>query len=317
MAPHTLLIAGATGNTGRGVIDTLSNLYHANTPGVANHRILALTRSLQSPIAQQQAKLPGITVIEQNWVEITPAWLREHNVTRAFIASHNNPNQFAEESTFHVAALRAGVKYVVRISTTAANVHPDYDAYYARSHWAVEAMLDTPEFAALQWTSLQPNIFTQVYLAPVAGWVQKYRATGEQDTLRLVAAKDVPVGVVDPYEVGVLAARLLAEEDTARHNKRQYVVNGPENITGQQVVEMVEREVGTEVKDVVFKDLSFIEWWIANRGGESMNVMQSIKFAPITAWNGECKAETTSKEVLELAAPKRTPAEVLEKLLAE
>jgi hypothetical protein len=43
----------------------------------------------------------------------------------------------------------------------------------------------------------------------------------------------------------------------------------------------------------------------------------SIKHAPETAWEGKCTASTTSKEVLELAAPKRTPADVLKTLLEE
>ena len=97
--------------------------------------------SLSNPVAQQLSTLPAVVVLEQNWVEITADWLREHEVVRAFIASHNVPNQFAEEPTFHLAALRAGVQYVVRISTTAANVRPDCAAYYPRTHWAIEAML--------------------------------------------------------------------------------------------------------------------------------------------------------------------------------
>lgn len=50
------------------------------------------------------------------------AWLRGHQVVRAFVASQNNPNQFAEESAFYVAALQAQMEYVVRISTTVAAV---------------------------------------------------------------------------------------------------------------------------------------------------------------------------------------------------
>jgi hypothetical protein len=125
----------------------------------SSHRILAFTRSKDSAVAQQLAKLPGVEIAEQNWTEFTVDWLRQNEVVRAFIASHNQPNQFAEESTFHLNALNAGVEYVVRIPTTAANVHPDCQACYPRSHWAIEAMLSSPEFKALQWSSLQPNVF--------------------------------------------------------------------------------------------------------------------------------------------------------------
>lgn len=112
MAP-TILVIGATGNTGRSVVETLSKVLNTSNNTLSGHRILALTRSSDSPAAQHLAKLPGVLVLEQNWVEITPDWLRKHEVARTFIASHNLPNHFAEESTFHVAALRAGIEYVV------------------------------------------------------------------------------------------------------------------------------------------------------------------------------------------------------------
>ncbi|KAM3495123.1 hypothetical protein MY3957_001545 [Beauveria namnaoensis] len=286
MAP-TFLIAGATGNTGRAVVKTLSELLKTtDTTTFANYRILALTRSSSGAAAQQLAQLPG--------VEITADWLRENNVVRAFIASHNEPNQFARESTFHLAALHAGVEYVVRISTTAANVRPDCPAYYARAHWAVEALLSSPEFGRLRWTSLQPNIFAQLALMPA----------------------DAPVGIIDSDDVGILAAHLLVAEDVAPHNKAKYVLNGPENISGRQIVAMAEEYLGTKVDTVGYKDTSFIED-MAAQSNESRNVILSIKHAADTVWEGKCAIDTTSKDIFSIAAPKRTPAQVFKTLLGE
>lgn len=100
---------GATGNAGRETVRTLSKLLETSQV-FSGYRLLARTRSSNSLAAQQLAKLPHVEVEEYHWPEITPNWLRKREVTRAFIASHNQPNQFAEESTFHLAALRAGVK---------------------------------------------------------------------------------------------------------------------------------------------------------------------------------------------------------------
>ncbi|KAJ4302837.1 hypothetical protein N0V90_001728 [Kalmusia sp. IMI 367209] len=314
MAP-TILIVGATGNTGRETVRTLSKFLETNQI-FSGYRLLAQTRSLNSLAAQQLAKLPHVDVEEYHWPEITADWLREREVVRAFIASHNQPNQFAEESTFHLAALRAGVKYVVRISTTAANVHPDCKAYYPRTHWAIESMLSSPEFNSLQWTSLQPNIFSHFYLSTAAEWIKEYRKTGKQDLLRLIASADGPVGIIDPDDVGIVAAHLLLQEDTTVHNNARYVLNGPEDITGNQIVKMVERHIGTKVESISFKDTSFIDQ-MAAATQESKSVILSIKHAPETAWEGKCTASTTSKEILDLAAPKRTPADVWKTLLEE
>jgi hypothetical protein len=201
---------------------------------------------------------------------------------RASIAPHTQPNKFAEESTFHLAALEAGVSYIVRISTTAANVRPDCKAYYPRNHWAIEAMLSSPEFKGLQWTSLQANIFSPFYLSPAVELIK----------------------------------HLLSQEDPAVHNNARYVLNGPKDITGNQIVKMIEERIGLQVEDVIYKDMSLIDQ-VAATTQESKNVILSVKYALETAWEGKCTASTTSKEVLELAPPKRTPADVLELLLKQ
>ncbi|KAE8379047.1 hypothetical protein BDV26DRAFT_303818 [Aspergillus bertholletiae] len=318
MAP-TILIIGATGNTGRSVTETLPQLLKSSN-ALFNHRVIALTRSADSPVAQQLAKLPGVEVVVQNWVEITSDWLRDHHVVRVFIASHNEPNQFAEESTFHLAALGAGVKYLVRISTTAANVRPDCSAYYARTHWAIETFLSSPEFADLQWTSLQPNIFSQFYLSTAAEFIRQYRKTGKQDTLRLMASKNTPVGIIDPDDVGIFAAHLLSASDPTVHNKARYVLNGPEDITGKQIVDLVEQHIGAQVVEVRYEDTSFADFLYEHKfaaAHQSKNVILSVKHAPETAWAGQCTVSTTSKEVLELAAPKITPIDVFKTLLED
>ncbi|KAF4998963.1 hypothetical protein FGRMN_2762 [Fusarium graminum] len=309
----TFLVAGATGNTGRAVVETLSNLIKDNKT-FSSFKILALTRSSSGAAAQQLARLPRVQVIEKNWVDITADWLRENHVVRAFIASHNEPHHFAEESTFHLAALNAGVEYVVRISTTAANVRPDCPAYYPRTHWAIETLLSSPEFERLKWSSLQPNVFSQFWLTPAANLIKTFRETGKQETLRLMASEDAPIGIIDSNDVGIFAAHLLVAEDVTPHNKAKYVLNGPEDINGRQIVQLVEEYIGTKVKDVAFKDLSLIDFMTA-QSQHNKSVVGSIKHAPETAWAGKCGVSTTSKEVLEIAAPKHSPAEILKTLL--
>ncbi|KAL5333712.1 hypothetical protein BJX70DRAFT_47503 [Aspergillus crustosus] len=312
MSP-SILIAGATGNTGRSLTKLLPELLKT-TKTLSNHRVIAVTRSRSSPTAQELAKIPGVEVIEQNWIDITADWLLEHSVERAFIASNVGLTQFAEESSFHTAALRAGVKYVVRISTGATNVRPDAVAYYPRAHWAIEASLSSPEFAALQWTSLQPNAFAQFCLTAAAEFIKNYRKTGEQSTLSLMLPEDVSIGLIDPSEIGIFAAHLLAQDDVSKHNKAKYVLNGPEDITGRQVLELVEGYIGSKVENVVFKDMSFVDTFV-QPGQPGNNITLSIKSALVSAWEGNATIATSSKEFLEIAPPKRTPAQVLKDLV--
>jgi uncharacterized protein YbjT (DUF2867 family) len=311
MAP-TILIAGATGNTGRSVVETLPELLKGTE--LSSHRIIALTRSANSAAAKTLAELPGVEIVEQNWVEINEHWLRQHNVARIFIASHNQPNAFAEEGQFLVNALRAGVKYVVRISTTAANVRPDISVYYPRTHWAIEQMLSQPEFNGMHWSSLQPNGFAPMFLTPTAEFIKEFKKTGKQGHISLIIDASTPTALIDSYDVGVVAAHLLAEEKTEAHDQKRYVLNGPVDTTGEEIVKLAEQYIGEPVEDVRYKDLSFIDD-MANNSSESKNVMLSIKDAPVTSWQGKAKADTTSKEILELYAPKRTVSEVLKELV--
>lgn len=313
MAP-TILVVGATGNTGKGVVETLPGLLR-NSPTLSQHRILALTRSKDSETAQKLATLSGVDLAEQNWIEINSKWLRDHEVVRVFIASHNEPTQFAEEGQFLVEALQAGIQYVVRISTTAANVFPGNLAYYPRSHWAIEQMLSQPDFKEMHWTSLQPNVFFPYVLGTAAEFIKEYRDTGKQSQLSIMLAADAPVAVIDALDVGVVAAHLLAQDDTGTYNQAKLVLNGPQDLTGQQIVALVEEQIGAKVEDVKYKDVSAIEQWADATTSGSKNLIRSITHAPEVSWEGKTKSDTTSEEILKIAAPQMTADAYLKQMI--
>jgi hypothetical protein len=197
-----------------------------------------------------------------------------------------------------------------------ANVRSDHQSNYPRTHWAIEALLSSPEFDCLRWTSLQSNLFSQFVLMPSAGLIKKCLDTGKQETLRLLKSEDAGVGIIDSNDVGIFAAYLLVTMDVTRHNKAKYVLNGPEDISGRQIVAMAEEYTGTSVEDVVLKDTSFVEH-MAAQSKEYPNVILSVRLAPETAWEGKCRIDTTSKEVIEIAAPISIAAQVLKTMLGE
>ncbi|CAD0108615.1 unnamed protein product [Aureobasidium uvarum] len=312
----TILVVGATGNTGRSVVETLPSLIK-KTSSLSNHHILCLTRSASSDAARELAKIPAVEIVEQNWVEIDATWLREHKVERVFVASHNEPNQFAEEGQFYANCLVAGVKYVVRISTTHANVKPNFLAYYPRTHWAIEMMLSQPEYKDLAWTSLQPQGFLSMFLGPAAEFIKQYRMTGEQNTLSSLIDADTPYALVDSGDVGIVAGHLLAQDDVTPHNNKKYIVNGPEDFSGRKLVELVEKHIGTKVDEnkIVFQDMSFLDQMA--KGPHSKNLIYSVEHAPKNNKDVTCRAAATSKEILELYAPRRTASDVMKDLLSQ
>ena len=64
---------------------------------------------------------------------------------------------------------------------------------------------------------------------------------------------------------------------------------------------MVEQQIGTPVKEVSYKNTSWLEG-MAAADPEHRTLVMSIQHAMETVWRGETSASTTSKEILEIAA---------------
>jgi hypothetical protein len=178
-------------------------------------------------------------------------------------------------------------------------------------------MLSQPEFKNLAWTSLQPQGFLSMFMGPAVKFIKDFRKTGEQGTLSSMIDADTPYALVDSGDVGIIAGHLLAQEDVTPHNNKKYIVNGPEDFSGRKLVELVEQYIRTKVDEdkVIFEDLSFLNEMA--KGPHSKNLILSIEHAPKNNKDPTCRAAATSKEILELYAPKRTAAEVMEELLSE
>ena len=117
---------------------------------------------------------------------------------------------------------------------------PISPVFYGRSDWAIENLLSQPDLKSLQWTSLQPKFFTASYLASASNWIKAYQKSGQQEILVMVLAADAAVAMIDPEDVGTVGQHLLALEDTTPHKNARYILSGPEDVTGRDLVKLVE-----------------------------------------------------------------------------
>lgn len=314
MAP-AFLIVGSTGNTGTGVVNALSTLLEKSKV-YSDYKIIALTRTASSPVAQKLSQLPHVQVIEKNWLSLDAAWLREHDIRRMFMASHSGPTQFTDESLVLNQAREAGVEYVVRVSTTASYITPDTSIFVGRIHWALEAMLSQPEFDSLKWTSLRPNGFTGMFLQGLQVWLKNYRETGRKDPLGITMDRDHPTALIDPYEVGVIAAHLLASEDITPHASKKYTVVGPQDVAGKDLLKILEKHADTTIDQVNYRDLSYLEF--LKQSGYPEYLIPSLATATSFGYEGACslKGSPTSPEVLALYAPKNGGLDAIDAALA-
>jgi len=293
----SFLVVGATGNTGGGVLNHLTAAL-PKSDRFTKYRIIGLTRDTNGAKAKELAKLPQVEMIAKNWTMINSAWLREHEVERVFIAGAAGASQFADESLFLNYALEAGVQYAVRISTTPANIGPTTPVYYGRNHWALETMLEQPEFNALKWTSLQPAVFISMFNAAAKDWVSTYKRDGTKKPYKIMHDGDHPVAPIDSFEVGIFAGKLLALDDISDHASQKYCLNGPQNASGKDIIKVVEKYSGTTVDDVSFRDTYFIDY--ARAVGTPENILPSLALAPKSGYEGQTSVKNmpTSPAVL-------------------
>jgi hypothetical protein len=101
-----------------------------------------------------------------------------------------------------------------------------------------------------------------------------------------------------------MATRLLVQDDPSRHYKAKYIPNGPEGVTGDGIVNMVEQHLGARVQSVSYKDMSMIDGMVEAAPPGLKSLVLSVKeLAADSCWEGKCSASTTSNEALELANP--------------
>ena len=119
---------------------------------------------------------------------------------------------------------------------------------------------------------------------------------------------------IDSNEIGTFAAHLLLLEDSSAYHAKKYTMNGPVDITGRQIVDLVEEKIGEKVHDVSFRDMELLDAWAA-RDQSKAHLIMSIKRATETSWTGLSMAKDSSPEFSNLLEQRSTPSMVLERSL--
>jgi uncharacterized protein YbjT (DUF2867 family) len=110
---------------------------------------------------------------------------------------------------------------------------------------------------------------------------------------------------------------LLALEDPSPHDHARYVLSGPEDITGNQVVDLIGFIIGTKFEKAIFNDTNLI-YYLVQVGVIPEKRLPSLIASLQSVWQGNnSNAVTpTSPQVLKLAPPKRTVTDTLKAMLA-
>ncbi len=221
----TIAVVGATGNTGRAVVKELKAL--GQDP-------IAVVRN-----ADKAREVLGAGV-KTAVAELTdPATLQKAltGVESVFVVTGHNPGMVEQQNNVLDAALKAGAKYLVRVSGGAAIAFPDTPSVVGRGHLAIEERL---KGSGIGWTILKPGLFMQNTLGQAAGIKNDGKLVG-------TAAPEAGIAFIDVRDTGAVGARILI--DPAPHAGKTYEFSG-KLVTFAQFAEAFSQALGKKVSYV-------------------------------------------------------------------
>jgi len=214
----TVLVTGATGRTGRLLVDALR----------PEHTVRALVRSTST--------------IPPGWdgVELAVGDLGEPSSLRAamegadalVLLSPMDPQLDVLEAGALRAARQAGVGHVVKISTTVPV--EDSPISWWRAHARAERALRE---SGLAWTVVRPN--------GIAFFLLDYAASVQADGVMRTCAPDGRMALIDPRDIAAVVAAVL--RDPARFAGATLEVTGPEALSYDDVAALLGRLLGRPV----------------------------------------------------------------------
>jgi NAD(P)H dehydrogenase (quinone) len=273
----TIAVVGATGNTGRAVFKELKALGQNPIAIVRNADKAREVLGADAKIAI--AELTDKAALEQAL----------QGVDRVFVVTGHNPGMVEQQNNILDAALKAGAKYLVRVSGGAAVAFPGSPSVVGRGHLSIE---DRLKGSGIGWVILKPGLFMQNTFG---------QATGIKNEGKLVgtAAPDLGISFIDVRDTGAVGARILI--DPAPHAGKTYEFTG-KLVTMPQFAEAFSQALGKKVSYVPLT-LEQNEQALRARGLPDWLTMHMLVVAKGTTTGGFSKENTKPIEELVKRAP--------------
>jgi uncharacterized protein YbjT (DUF2867 family) len=260
----TIAVVGATGNTGRAVVKELRALGH-------NPVCIVRNADKAREVLGADAKTAVAELADRPALEKALA-----GVESVFVVTGHNPGMVEQQNNVLDAALKAGAKYLVRVSGGAAIAFPDTPSVVGRGHLAIEERLKS---SGIGWTILKPGLFMQNIFGQAAGIKNDGKLVG-------TAAPDQGLALTDVRDTGAVGARILL--DPAPHAGKTYEFTG-KLVTFPQVAEAFSQVLSKPVRYVPVT-LEQNEQAVRSRGLPDWLVTHLLLVAKATADGGFAKA---------------------------
>jgi uncharacterized protein YbjT (DUF2867 family) len=231
-----ILITGATGTTGREVVEELRRL------GAKGVRAL-----VRDPARADFVREAGFETIAGDFDRPETLDAALEGVERALLLTPPSMQTFEHQRAFVEAAARAGVRHVVKLSAFGADAGAPEG--FGKWHGQAEELLKA---SGLAWTMLRPNFFMQNLL----GQAKQIASDG----VIAQAVGDGRASFIDTRDIAAVAARTLTEEG---HAGQTYILTGPEALSYTEVAAKLSEATGREIKYVSVPPAQFRETALA------------------------------------------------------
>lgn len=220
---NPILVTGATGNTGRPLVEALARL------GVP-------VRAMVRDPASRTALPDGVQVAVADFDDAASLAAALDGAGRAYLVTPSSEQAEAQQKRFADLAAAAGVRHLVVLSQLAAA--EDSPVRFLRYHAAVERHV---RGLGIGYTFLRPNLFFQGLLAlakPIAAEGRFFAPIG-----------DAPVSAVDVRDIADVAAAVLTQ---AGHEGATYTLTGPAAVTHAEMAAVLGAALG---RGITFTDV--------------------------------------------------------------
>ena len=221
-----ILVTGATGTTGSEVVRAFT---------ARAGRVRAFVRDAE----KAQRKLgPGVELAIGDFADLGSVRAALEGTNTLFLSCADDPRRVSWETAAIDAAVAAGVRRVVKLSTAAAA--PGSPVAFWDWHGQVEQHLRS---SGADWTILRPAYYLSNLLAGAPQVAAEGRLYAPAGTAR--------IAMIDPRDVGASAAAVLS---SAGHEGQTYLLTGPAAITYTQVAAELSEVMGSRVEFIDIPD---------------------------------------------------------------
>lgn len=226
-----IFIAGAAGNIGSALINSL-----ANTADIV--------AGVHSPEKGEALAAEGVEPRVFDFNDMDSMITAMDGCDRMFLALPLQEKMTRYGRLAVDAAMKSGIEYIVRSSGYGAS---------SDAHWRLgreQGMVDQfVEDSKIPFTILRPNTFMQNFTTYYADMVKSGTIAMPEE--------DYSVSYIDVRDIASCAAKLLA--DNAGHENQFYALTGPEGLTLTQVAEKISAASGVDVAYTPIAEEQYIE----------------------------------------------------------